>query len=811
VSDTRFAFEVDVVYDDVRVVVQLRRIGGVTPYDGEHSLYSRAYGGASGHMYPVPGAVQTALAGSLCARRGCRAPPDQPCDAGDQHITEVREVMACSDPMVAVQRACAHLIDNPFVLSVPMVLWLGGEGGYRYEADLDLGEFSLFEMIVGPAARLISDFVAVTYGPMGDVQVAIDEERTNARHALEPPNVTVMCSSRRLDPDADSQVSAPHDTAIDELPEEDTSLAMGVPGLPDSAMLARTGTPDDKVSMLASMAARVMASRPVEPHPRTGVGGPRLALVLGDAPGCFARELVSRGYRVLGVDHASHHAAPLALGRLYRTVRAVVDPVSLAADVGRWLRQVDWGDAPIDLVLCDMVGDSTTQQADADLNWRCAGVLRMSHRAVCIFGLRTVPHDALSCAVLATRYHDPRGVEVYGVVGAPSREVDALAHWYMETEGYRGDGGTVVYVRPISHTYRHFLRLSGQWRGRVDESDKVGVPDREHPDIALGGLDSYNSFVAIRSFIESQQVRARGVMRAVRTSCSVADLLVDLRGLAYVAHGGAESLRKKFEPRDTVFSRATLRSSLAATPAMTRIMQQRYDKLLLMCSRPKVMAQGADLGPLARYPGFGALLWWPYSKFRNELGLSVIYTDYARVLPLAAMSILADRMWCRAVGWVAFAQLEVLRRPMHAWELQALLWSLSHVGTQAEKECYLRLRLEGAVSPVAVSRRDGKVPEAEVARQVGYMWQAYRALGVENYSAPPAVERCYAEMRRLALQSSAAGTAMRQQARSALGSSAGAASRGDGGGRGGPRTNVGIGMARARLSVLRGGSARADR
>jgi hypothetical protein len=164
VADTREAFEVDVTYDDKRVEVKLTRIGGVTPYTGKHVLYGRAYGGVSGHMFPVPARVGSEVAGNLYARRGCVGQPDEECVVPEGQLLSVKEVMACSDPMVAVQRACAQLIENPFLLCVPMVLWVGGRGASKYEGSLDLGEFTPFEVIVGGAVRLIGNFVAVKFG-----------------------------------------------------------------------------------------------------------------------------------------------------------------------------------------------------------------------------------------------------------------------------------------------------------------------------------------------------------------------------------------------------------------------------------------------------------------------------------------------------------------------------------------------------------------------------------------------------------------------------------------------------------------------
>jgi hypothetical protein len=145
---------------------------------------------------------------------------------------------------------------------------------------------------------------------------------------------------------------------------------------------------------------------------------------------------------------------------------------------------------------------------------------------------------------------------------------------------------------------------------------------------------------------------------------------------------------------------------LDRVPGMRAVVAARYRRLIAFCAHTRGDAPQAVLQLMAD-PRSGALL-SRLSELRVSVGQDVELAKYDRVLAYESMAILASKTFYRALRLYIPAVRTVVGKPMHTWELQYLLWSLTHLGTRGEKIRYLTVKLEDIV----LRERTGRRPSA---------------------------------------------------------------------------------------------------
>lgn len=507
---------------------------------------------------------------------------------------------------------------------------------------------------------------------------------------------------------------------------EDTSVSGSFTNLDDDFLFAREGSGADKLRTLASL-VRELYSRALSgggiPDP------PPAVLALGDCPGHMSQALVRKGVPVLGIDMDERHAAPPFLDEAYRTVRDKVAPDKILQQLTTWTHAVGWQDRKLAMVVSDMAVGDRTGRADTDLNVSAARILSKRLDCPAVIKLRDMPAEMLSGAVLKTVGHEPRGIETYLYVPANGMIPPEASPAFAYTVRFLGTRGNTVRVEV--HVPEGPLQRLAIHAGLVDAGGEGTFTARAQ----------YYSFVGLRNVLAAAAMNGRSFMRIISTSHTFAHLVGRLRRRRKKPPDGDEweALQRKFSPRERIFVDNPTRGTLQCSVTMFRTMQARYDDLCKFCALPADGGQNPDLGGLNRRVAFGALLHWPLSATRDELGVDLAYARYKRVLPLGTMYILASRMWYKTIKWYVYGLAHILRRPMHTWELQAVLWALSRVGSQDEREAYMDGLLQQVFQASVVTKRGGARRMGEVKRDAGRMLDVITNVSGSGASLPVAL------------------------------------------------------------------------
>ncbi|KAI9729455.1 MAG: hypothetical protein M1834_006836 [Cirrosporium novae-zelandiae] len=411
-------------------------------------------------------------------------------------------------------------------------------------------------------------------------------------------------------------------------------------------------------------------------------GRDEYVLVLGDRPGHMSQVLAAKGIKVVGVDGGQGYSRPLWLAQKYKTFTNMV-PRDLSA-----MREMifNWQETGVlvgscCLIVCDMAAGSHSQVEDTKLNYEAAGTLGCILDAPYVVKLRTMPLPAFDLLVLATAGHQARGAEVYAL-GGINREtipkfIKRAVSFIMFGSGFKGRfNSTNTRVIPQSAPYREIFR-----NARYPLEAGVGIE----------GLDLYYSMIQLRNVIDAKSLGLRTFMSAAHQRT-----LADAFGMMQEAMYGippidAETISRlegrgrRGSDMENSLDRRTMSVSQSLIPAM----QQRYDELIQLCSPAINSTQDPALGHLHRLPGFGALLHCDLRMLSNEVETELPYITYTRVLPLAAMGILATKAWFEIIRLFLRFKAMILFQPWETYRAQALLWSLSQPATQSEREQYM--------------------------------------------------------------------------------------------------------------------------
>lgn len=633
------------------------------------------------------------------------------------------EIMVTSCIMVAVQRAAVALAPETYDLwaSIPVRIV---SGGYSFVKDVSLDFAADGELLTSGAEKLLADFFSAPESHVVEqVLLERDVEEATAQATVDFEegwgNVCTLVPRVSLDGADDDAVSIVSGRGGDVGFEEDRTEGVGFGERLDDYLLLRSGSAVEKNRSVAG--ALLTMLRCSSSSAGFGDPGRGVVIVFGDAPGVISRELASRGVRVLGVDRDERHAAPPGWHANYRTVRASVTGGTTVDELYEWLGSVGWGGLPVLAAIGDIdQGARRTGVEDSVLNKQLVEmVISECEGAFGIARFRGLPPTPIECAVLNTRHHEPQGAEVYCVLGANGRVVRGLSAF--EVSSWHLNGELWLRVTTCSEVWTRHLRERGLG---------CDAEDGERREMNLRGEAEWLAFLGQRNGVEERLLAGTPFMRAGLEAKGILPLVGRLRQvMGKIRPERVAELSKKFEPGDRVYNRHISRATLSVSPGLVRTMQVRYDHLLKYCSMADDQSQCPPLGEFTKHPGFGALLWWSYSRVRDEMGVVLPYTQFARVLPLAAMPVLASRAWVRMVAWLLRAYDRVMGKPLHTWELQALLWSLSHVGTQEEREVYFWGRLQGAVDTILASRRRGQRTVGAASADLNRILSAMEALG----------------------------------------------------------------------------------
>ncbi|BAG49049.1 hypothetical protein AltMyV_sM1gp1 [Alternaria alternata virus 1] len=651
------------------------------------------------------------------------------------------EVLVTSSIMVAVQRAAIALApdDMEFWDTVPVRV---SAGGYTFIKDMSLDLAAESEVITSGAEKLLADFFRSTAEP--DTEVVMlsqdDEEAVVAScadHEVGWGNLATLSPCVAVDGADDDVVSVVSGRGDDVGFEVDTTQGDGLGEHLDDFLFLRGGTAVEKSR---SVAGNLLAL--LRRVGGTGVDAEGVVVIFGDSPGVVARELASVGYRVLGVDKDPAHAAPPGWLDKYRTVVAEVTDGLTSSEVEGWLAQVGWGGKRVLAALMDIdQGSKRSSVSDTALNRELsANLLADWSDAFTVVRYRGLPVLPIDAYVLPTRFHEPQGAEMYAVHGLEGPALADLAAFHVSS--WHVAGSVSFGVQLLSKAWRDYGRRRGlgyEGGGKGDVSPEGGERKGFTGKFRVSGATGYLSLLGLRSGVEELRLAHTPFMRAGKRARAFVELLGQLKTvMGKVRPERVAELTAKFQPADRVLLRHVSQATLSVSPTLLHTMQSRYDGLLKYCSAAELPDQGPDLGDFTKHPGFGALFHWGFSKVRDEMGVVFPYTQYARVLPLAAMPILASRSWVRMVAWLLKAYDRLMGKPLHTWELQGLLWSLSHVGTQEEREVYFWGKLQGAADLLLASRRRGQRTQGAASADLNRILSAAEALGSRKLKLSPA-------------------------------------------------------------------------
>nr|WBU10534.1 P2 protein [Ilyonectria crassa alternavirus 1] len=431
--------------------------------------------------------------------------------------------------------------------------------------------------------------------------------------------------------------------------------------------------PHDKYEALACAVQRGKSVGPV--------------LVIGDHPGTLARALVSRGIDVVGVDPRNRdedHPGGQRFGR-----RRLMNLELRNGDIPVLLSEVDWGAVVADTT---MDGESAEVSTARNLAFcRSFGDLGCDNLYA---QTRSVPLVDGIYDALRLPGHSRQGCELYVKFGT-AEKLDPLAYCRVE----RKNGDQWFYLPKSGNIARE---IWSQYFAAIDRNKTAThfkLPD-----------DNWYHFVVSRFFLEAAVHSEGWVDRTIRSSESPLELyanLVEYYGLDDNRRG---DLRSLFEGQRVTLVGGVARGLLERVPTMRHVMGQRYSALAELCVTAEEATDHTVVG-LFSDPRAGVLL-KGLSELRQVLDYNPKLARYRRVLPYESMSILASRSAFVLLRHYVLAVRNVVGKPIHTWELQWLLWTLSVNGSRSEKFAYVLTKLGNIFFRAPTGRRAAKVSQA---------------------------------------------------------------------------------------------------
>lgn len=440
------------------------------------------------------------------------------------------------------------------------------------------------------------------------------------------------------------------------------------------AELAFGTAPHDKYEALAGAIQRGKGEGPV--------------LVIGDHPGTLARALVTRGIDVVGVDPLNRdedHPGGQRFGR-----RRMICTEVRVGDIPNSLSEVDWG-----AVVADTTQDGESAEVSTARNLALCRAFSEETSCVCFYAqTRSCPLVDGIYDALRLPGHSRQGCELYVKFGV-SEELDELAYCRVE----RHDGKQWFFLPKEGRLPRKIWEDYFKPIGRDKTPTVFELPD-EH----------WYHFVVSRFFMEAAAHRNGWVDRTIFMSESPLEMYANLVGYYALDDNRRSDLRSLFEGQRATSVGGVARGLLERVPTMRFIMGQRYSDLVNLCVQAELDTDHTVVG-LFSDPRSGVLL-RGLSELRQVLDYNPMLARYRRVLPYESMSILASRTAYTLVRQYVLAVRNVIGKPIHTWELQWLLWTLSVNGNRTEKFAYVLTKLGSVFFRAPTGRRAAKVSQA---------------------------------------------------------------------------------------------------
>jgi hypothetical protein len=415
------------------------------------------------------------------------------------------------------------------------------------------------------------------------------------------------------------------------------------------AALARPQSGNAKLRWLANfMAVSVEPDAPV--------------LVAGDHPGTFSRTLASLGRDVVGVDplnSASTVRANPALGSgTYEQRRGHMSVNTGVDDYG-----VDWGG-----VFCDVGVAENSAEADTAVNLGLMASFLREGVGVGIAKVRSVPRVPGWYQVMRNPGWEVRGCETYLYSELSLKEVPDGPEFLGAVRVREGRDDLLF---ATSDSFLH-------------ELCSIYFKNHKNTDWFVVPSSSWYHLVNLRTLVYAAERAQTRLGTAVMKATSSLDVWCALRReYEQVDVSTRVEIAGRFRSDSPVNAKGTPRTMLERTPGMMEVMAARFDALLRLCVDPGVDCPSI-VGRLMRHPGSGALL-ADLSQLRTLMGENQpLLAEYSRVLPWGSMSILGSDLFFRLVYWSCLATSRAFK-PLHAWELQHMLWNLSSFGTDEER------------------------------------------------------------------------------------------------------------------------------
>lgn len=442
-----------------------------------------------------------------------------------------------------------------------------------------------------------------------------------------------------------------------------------------NAELAFGTAPHDKYEALAGVVQRAKKKGPV--------------LVIGDHPGTLARALVAKGIDVVGVDPRNReedHPGGHRFGR-----RRLIKMELMVQDVPDNLSEVDWG-----AVVADTTCDDEEAEVSTARNLAFCRLFAGEGRLL-IAQTRSVPLVDGVYDALRLPGHSRQGCELYVIVGN-----DGGMHQLAYSRVERHDG-TMGFVIPNRDSLPRSI-----WDLYFEAADSNKVTTH----FLLPDHNWYH-FVVSRFFLESQVLNKGWVDDTILGAASPLELYANLVEYFELDDNRRSDLRSLFEGQRVTSVGGVSRGLLERVPTLRHVMAKRYSALSALCVSPDCDTDGGVVAMFAD-PRAGVLL-RGLSELRQVLDYDLMIARFLRVLPYESMSVLASKSLFTLVHHYVSAVRTVVGKPLHTWELQWLLWTLSVNGARSEKIAYVLAKLRSVFFRPPTGRRATKVSQAKPA------------------------------------------------------------------------------------------------
>jgi len=443
------------------------------------------------------------------------------------------------------------------------------------------------------------------------------------------------------------------------------------------ALVHAAASPAEKFGSLAELLA-------------LGVGEAKKALVIGDHPGTTASALCRLGLDVTGIDPLNFSTVTMNpnMGPYFRVKGSVrfdtsVEEVEKIAEDSGW-----------DLIL---VCASSEESAEVDTarNLELAKAFFRKERCLVAFQARSMPLGEGEYGIFHLPGHSVQGAESYMWI----RSLEGLE---MRVPGYEEK-----IKRHVLNRLYVSAPVDGVSEYRVDVDahgiNKLFFPvDPADDKKFVVSPEVWYDYMLGRHYINAAAMSAN-MHHGLLSATDPVEMWAELLSLVGCTRPGGSALSNKFNPYDVVPIPGVPQAFFERNPRLLKVVNARYNNLLRFC-QPTELKVDANVMDLMGSSGCGVLL-SGLSRVRAEIGIELRIAKYDRVLPYEAMAILCSKafnnivmLYCHAMQWT-------MRRPVHAWELQYMLWSLTSFGTWQEKLRYMADRFDTALTAYDTSRR----------------------------------------------------------------------------------------------------------